>query len=235
MSGTEGGNGGTADSGAQQPNPASQNAGSSNDAPGAPSAAPGEVAPSGGAGQAAPPGSPGLTTEEQRAESSTAASGQGMLHGCPVADSIGATVVHCNRESYLDLCRALKTDGYAMPIGLTGVDYLTHPGRIMPEGIRPERFEVVVELLDLVRKARIRVRCQVPADDPWVPSLFQLWPGTEFHERETYDMFGVRFDGHPDLSRILMPEDWEGHPLRKDYDTGHVPVQFKEAPRGATI
>lgn len=157
------------------------------------------------------------------------------LHGCPVADSIGAKVVHCNRDEYLALCRALKDDGYAMPVGLTGVDYLTHPGRVLPGGIRQERFEVVLELLDLVRRARLRVRCQVPAADPWLPSVFDIWPGTEFHERETYDMFGVRFEGHPDLSRILMPEDWEGHPLRKDYDTGHVPVQFKEAPRGATI
>lgn len=205
-------------SGAEQPNSASENAGNPNDAPGAPSATPGQVAPSGGAGQAAAP-----------------ADGGDRLHGCPVADSIGARVVHCNRESYLDLCRGLKADGYAMPIGLTGVDYLTHPGRVLPDGIRPERFEVVVELLNLVAKARIRVRCQVPASDPWLSSVFELWPGTEFHERETYDMFGIRFDGHPDLSRILMPEDWEGHPLRKDYDTGHVPVQFKEAPRGATI
>jgi NADH-quinone oxidoreductase subunit C len=157
-----------------------------------------------------------------------------LLHGCPVSGSAGARVVHCQREAYLDLCRALKADGYAMPVGLTGVDYLTHPGRDLPEGIAPERFEVVVELLDLVRRRRVRVRCQVPASDPHLPSLFELWPGTEYHERETYDMFGICFDGHPDLTRILMPDDWEGHPLRKDYDTGHVPVQFKEAPKGAT-
>ncbi len=200
----------------------SGNAGSPNDAPGAPSATPGEVGASGAA--------PG-----HQAESATPSDHEGLLHGCPVTGSIGARVVHCNRESYLDLCRALKADGYAMPIGVTGVDYLTHPGRLLPDGIRAERFEVVVELLDLVRKARVRVRCQVPAADPWLPTLFELWPGTDFHERETYDMFGIRFDGHPDPSRILMPEDWEGHPLRKDYDTGHVPVQFKEAPRGATI
>jgi NADH-quinone oxidoreductase subunit C len=157
------------------------------------------------------------------------------LHGCPVVESAGAVVVHCNREDYLDLCRALHDDGYAMPIGVTGVDYLTHPGRRLPSGIGPERFEVVVELLDLNRHQRVRVRCQVPASDPRVPTLFDLWPGSEFHERETYDMFGIVFDGHPDMVRILMPDDWEGHPLRKDYDTGHVPVQFKEAPRGATI
>jgi NADH-quinone oxidoreductase subunit C len=153
------------------------------------------------------------------------------LHGCPVVESLGATVAHCNREQYLDLCTALKSDGYDMPIGLTGVDYLTHPGRALPEGIRPERFEVVVELLSLTHRKRLRVRCQVPGADPRVPTLFELWPGTEAHERETYDMFGVDFEGHPDPSRILMPEDWEGHPLRKDYDTGHIPVQFKEAPK----
>jgi NADH-quinone oxidoreductase subunit C len=154
----------------------------------------------------------------------------GTLHGCPVGDSLGATVVHCNRDQYLDLCTALKADGYALPVGVTGVDYLTHPGRDLPEGILAERFEVVVELLSLADHKRVRVRCQVPGDDPRLPTLFGVWPGTEAHERETYDMFGIEFQGHPDPSRILMPEEWEGHPLRKDYDTGHVPVQFKEAP-----
>ncbi len=66
-------------------------------------------------------------------------------------------------------------------------------------------------------------------DDPVLPSLFDLWPGTEAMEREAFDMFGIRFDGHPDLTRILMPEDWIGHPLRKDYDVGAIPVQFKGA------
>ena len=157
------------------------------------------------------------------------------VHGCPATESFGAQVVHCNRAAYIDLCSALKAEGYILPVGVTGVDYLTHPGRDLPSEITPERFEVVVELVDLAGHRRIRVRCQVPASDTSLPSLFDLWPGTEFHERETYDMFGIRFDGHPDLSRILMPEDWEGHPLRKDYDTGHIPVQFKEAPRGMGI
>lgn len=155
--------------------------------------------------------------------------GTRLWHGCPVEDSLGAVVVHCNRDSYLQLCRGLRGEGYVLPVGVTGVDYLTHPGRVLPEGVQPERFEVVVELVSLEQHKRVRIRCQVPASDPAVPSLFDVWPGTEYHERETYDMFGIRFDGHPDLSRILMPDDWEGHPLRKDYDTGHIPVRFKES------
>jgi NADH-quinone oxidoreductase subunit C len=71
------------------------------------------------------------------------------------------------------------------------------------------------------------VRVQVPESEPTVPSLFDVHPGTEAMEREVYDMFGITFDGHPDLSRILMPEDWIGHPLRKDYAVGQIPVQFK--------
>jgi NADH-quinone oxidoreductase subunit C len=157
--------------------------------------------------------------------------GPPALHGCPLDPHPGAVVVHVNRDGYLPLMTALKEDGYDLPVGVTGVDYLTHPGRELPPTILPERFEVVVELLSLAQHKRVRVRCQVPADDPEVPTVFDLWPGTEAHERETYDMFGVRFAGHPDPSRILMPEDWEGHPLRKDYDTGHIPVQFKEAPK----
>ena len=152
------------------------------------------------------------------------------LHGCPLVDSLGAAVVHTNRDRYLGLMEALRADGYDLFIGLTGVDYLVHPGRILPPGIEPERFEVVVELVSIAGRRRIRVRCQVPGADPWLPTVFDLWPGSEAHERETYDMFGVRFEGHPDPSRILMPEDWEGHPLRKDYATGHIPVRFKESP-----
>jgi NADH-quinone oxidoreductase subunit C len=164
-------------------------------------------------------------------ETSVTVAPTSSMHGCPVDERSGTVVVHCNRDQYYALCQALKDEGYAMPIGVTGVDYLTHPGRDLPEGIKPERFEVVVELLSLTLRKRVRVRCQVPDVDAHIASLFDLWPGTEAHERETYDMFGVRFDGHPDPSRILMPEDWEGYPLRKDYDTGHIPIQFKEAPK----
>ena len=161
----------------------------------------------------------------------TAPDNDSSLHGCPVTETFGQRSVHADRARYLALMEALYRDGFEACIGVTGVDYLTHPGRALPPDIAPERFEVVVELLSLSAKQRLRVRCQVPEDDPVLPSLFDLWPGSEAHERETYDMFGVRFSDHPDLTRILMPEDWEGHPLRKDYPTGQVPVQFKEAPK----
>ena len=153
-----------------------------------------------------------------------------LLHGQPVVTAFGATVVHTDRSGYLPLMRALKEDGYDMCISVSGVDYLTHPGRALPEGIVAHRFEVVTELLSLHQRRRLRVRCQVPSGDPRVDTLFDLWPGSEAHEREVYDMFGIVFVDHPDMTRILMPEDWEGHPLRKDYATGHIPIQFKEAP-----
>ena len=71
---------------------------------------------------------------------------------------------------------------------------------------------------------------QVPQDDPVLPTLFHVHPGVQNAERETFDLFGIRFDGHPDMTRILLPDDWEGHPLRKDYTVGRIPVQFKGAP-----
>ena len=113
---------------------------------------------------------------------------------------------------------------------LTAADYLLNAYRELPPGMTPERFEVVVNLLSLTRRERVRIRVQVPEGDPALPSLYGLFPGTEGMEREVYDLFGIVFTGHPDLTRILMPDDWEGHPLRKDYGVGRIPVQFKEAP-----
>jgi NADH-quinone oxidoreductase subunit C len=138
-------------------------------------------------------------------------------------------VVHVARDEYLDSIKALADDGYTMCVDLTGVDYLELAGRTVPDGVVAERFEVVVNLLDMRQRRRVRVRVQVPDDDAVLPTLFDLYPGTEAMEREVFDMFGIEFDGHPDLTRILMPEDWIGHPLRKDYEVGRIPVQFKEA------
>lgn len=148
-------------------------------------------------------------------------------HGCPEVDSHGQTVLHPTRDQYLDVVKALADEGYAMVIDLCGVDYLEHMTRPLPPGVVPERFEVVVNLLDITHRRRIRLRVQVPESEPTLPSLFDVHPGTEAFERETYDMFGVTFTDHPDMTRILMPEDWVGHPLRKDFEVGKIPVQFK--------
>ena len=140
------------------------------------------------------------------------------------------SVVHVSREEYLDRVKALRDEGFDMFCDITATDYLSAPPRELPEDTAPERFEVVVNLLSRERRERVRIRAQVPESDPRIASLFDLWPGSEAPEREVYDMLGIVFDDHPDLTRILMPEDWEGHPLRKDYAVGKVPVQFKAAP-----
>jgi len=154
---------------------------------------------------------------------------QELVHGCPVVDSLGQRVVFVDREKYVAVVKALIADGFDVCVDLTGVDYLTHPARVLPAGITPERFEVVINLLSLEGRERLRLRVQVPESQPVLPSLFDFYPGTEAHERETFDMFGISFDDHPDMTRILMPEDWDGHPLRKDYTIGAIPVQFKGA------
>ena len=139
-------------------------------------------------------------------------------------------MLYPSRDEYIDVVKGLADDGYTMCVDVTAVDYLTHADRALPEGVGPERFEVVAVFVDIETARRVRVRVQVPEADPSVPTLFDLHPGSEALEREVYDMFGITFTDHPDLTRILMPEDWEGHPLRKDYAVGEIPVQFKDAP-----
>jgi NADH-quinone oxidoreductase subunit C len=134
------------------------------------------------------------------------------------------------RERYREMVEAYHDAGFELLADLCAVDYLSHPGRTLPEGVKAERFEVVVNLLSLSAKRRVRIRVQVPDTDPSVDTVTEVYPGADAMEREAYDLMGVVFSGHPDLTRILMPEDWEGHPLRKDYGVGRVPVQFKEAP-----
>ena len=153
------------------------------------------------------------------------------LLGLQLTRSGGQLVLHPGRDEYPELLRRLHDAGYHSIVDLTGVDYLTHPGRSgVPASVVLERFEVVVNLINHRERSRLRLRLQIPADDARLASAFDLYPGTEAMERETFDMFGIVFDGHPDLTRILMPEDWPGHPLRKDYDPGRIPVQFKGAP-----
>ena len=153
------------------------------------------------------------------------------LLGAPVTRSRGQMVLHPDRDGYLGLVEQLRAAGYWVCVDLCGVDYLGHAGgRWLPDGVAAERFEVVTNFLNHLERSRIRIRLQVPEDDPTVASLFHLHPGVQNAERETYDLFGIRFEGHPDLTRILLPDDWEGYPLRKDDPSGRIPVQFKGAP-----
>jgi NADH-quinone oxidoreductase subunit C len=150
-------------------------------------------------------------------------------YGAPCTSSCGQDVLHVTRDNYIGVVKAAMDDGFHLVADLTAVDYLAYPSRVLPGDLPAERFEVVLNLLDIQGRRRVRLRVQVPEDDAVLPSLFDLVPGTEALEREVFDMFGIAFEGHPDLTRILMPEDWVGHPLRKDYPIGRIPVQFKGA------
>ncbi|MEK7292807.1 MAG: NADH-quinone oxidoreductase subunit C [Actinomycetota bacterium] len=152
-----------------------------------------------------------------------------VLHGSPLVESAGQSVLFVDKDRYFAVLTSLANDGFEMCVDLTAVDFLTHPGRILPTGIAVERFEIVVNLLSLRNHERLRLRVQISESDATIDSAFDIYPGTEAMEREVYDMFGIVFRNHPDLTRILMPEDWDGHPLRKDYAQGRIPVQFKGA------
>ncbi|MDG1846481.1 MAG: NADH-quinone oxidoreductase subunit C [Acidimicrobiales bacterium] len=155
---------------------------------------------------------------------------ESLLYEVLTSSSRGQMVLHPTRDQYLDTICQISDDGFAVCIDLTAVDYLENPEREIPSAISPERFEVVVNLLSHTKKERIRLRVQIPESDPVLPTVFDIYPGSEALEREVYDLFGIEFDGHPDLTRILMPENWDGHPLRKDHAVGEIPVQFKDAP-----
>lgn len=132
--------------------------------------------------------------------------------------SSGDQVARVEREDLVAFAAAAREAGLTTFIDLCAVDYLSRP-----EG----RFEVVVNLLSMRLPLRLRIHVAVPEEDPEVPSLSGVFPGANFYEREAYDLFGIRFAGHPDLTRILLPDEWEGYPLRKDTPVGAVPVQFK--------
>ena len=132
--------------------------------------------------------------------------------------SYGQDVVRLPREDLRRFGEAAREAGFEMLADVTAVDWLDR---------RENRFDVVVNLLSMKHAVRLRVIAGAPDSDPSVPSLVPVWPGANFPEREVYDMFGIEFSDHPDMTRILMPDDWEGYPLRKDFEVGAVPVQFK--------
>jgi NADH-quinone oxidoreductase subunit C len=118
---------------------------------------------------------------------------------------------------------ALRDGGFTLLVFLTCVDHLVDSSREWPA-----RYELVYQLRNLDRPEQIRVRAFVDGDPPHIDSVSDLFPPANWDERETYDMFGVIFNDHPDLTRILMPDDWVGHPLRRDYPVGGEPVEFSE-------
>ena len=151
--------------------------------------------------------------------------------GSVAFDSRGQAVVYVDRGAFADVAKFLRDEQqFTMCVDVTAVDHLLTGARHTPAGVVRERYEIVANFLSHARNRRIRIICELPAADASVPSLTGVYPGTNFAERETYDMFGITFDGHPELTRILMPDDWNGFPLRKDDPPGRVPVTFKGDP-----
>ena len=125
-------------------------------------------------------------------------------------------------DEYLEKVESIKKDGYEMMVDLTAVDWYRK---------REPRFQLVVNFLSVSKNSRIILNLNVQDEELKVPSICEIYPSANFYEREVFDMFGIEFENHPELTRILMPDDWEGNPLRKDYGTGRIPVQFKNAPK----
>jgi len=157
-----------------------------------------------------------------------------VLAGFPGAcfvDSHGQSVVYVGRAQWRDVTAFLRDEQrFTQCVDLTAVDHLVDVERAVPPGVAPERYEVVANFLSYPRNRRLRVICEVPAGEPEVTSIADLYPSLAFAEREVYDLFGIDFTGHRDIARILMPDDWIGHPLRKDDAPARVPVTFKEDP-----
>ncbi|MQA03584.1 MAG: NADH-quinone oxidoreductase subunit C [Streptosporangiales bacterium] len=153
---------------------------------------------------------------------------EGAYHG--YGDAIEQVVVHrgeitfhVKRERLVEVATVLRDDPdlrYEMCLGVSGVHYPMDTGR---------ELHAVYPLLSITHNRRIRVEVSCPDADPHIPSLVDVYPGNNWHERETYDFFGIVFDGHPALTRIQMPDDWVGHPQRKDYPLGGIAVEYKGA------
>lgn len=135
-----------------------------------------------------------------------------------ISEFRGEVSVQVSPEHIQDCCQALRDEfDFEMLSDLTAVDY-------WPQ--QSPRFHVVYQLYSVEEKIRICLRVPLDGNNPSIPTIEQVYPNANWHEREVWDMFGIRFEGHSDLRRILMPYDWEGHPLRKDYPLGYEEVQF---------
>ena len=152
--------------------------------------------------------------------------------GLPAESAIEKVVVDrdeltmfVRREHLVQVARTMRDEPglrFEICTSVSGVHYPADTGR---------ELHAVIHLLSITHRRRVRLEVACPDSDPHMPSVTSVWPSADWHERETWDMFGIIFDGHPSLTRILMPDDWPGHPQRKDYPLGGIPVEYK----GATI
>ena len=137
----------------------------------------------------------------------------------------GELTFHVRRERLPEVAAKLRDEpglAYELCTGVSGVHYPAETGR---------ELRAVYHLLSITHNRRVRLEVTTPDEDPHIPSLVDVYPALDWHERETWDFFGIIFDGHPSLTRIEMPDDWKGHPQRKDYPLGGIPVEY----RGTTV
>jgi NADH-quinone oxidoreductase subunit C len=135
----------------------------------------------------------------------------------------GELTIWVAREHLLAVAQALRDDQdlrFELSLGVSGVHYPGDAGR---------ELHAVYHLTSVTHGRALRLEVVAPDDDPHIPSTTSVYPANDWHERETFDFFGIVFDGHPGLARIAMPDDWPGHPQRKDYPLGGIPVEFKGA------
>ena len=135
---------------------------------------------------------------------------------------MNSEIINTSVEEYKKLVESLHSENYEMMVDLTVVDWFRK---------KEPRFEVVVQFLSISKNQRKTIKVFVDDEELSIPSITDIYPSANFYEREAFDMFGINFLEHPDLTRILMPDDWNGHPLRKNYGSGRIPVQFKNAPK----
>ena len=138
--------------------------------------------------------------------------------------SAGDQWVTVDAKNVHDALAGMRDDGYGLLVFLTCVDHLADSSR----DEWPGRYELLYQLRNMETREQIRIRSFLDGDPPHIESVAGLFPPANWDERETYDLFGIVFDNHPDLTRILMPDDWVGHPLRRDYPVGGEPVEFSE-------
>ncbi|MGW4421835.1 NADH-quinone oxidoreductase subunit C [Streptosporangium sp. NPDC004631] len=135
----------------------------------------------------------------------------------------GELTLHVRRDRLVEVARTLRDDPalrFELSLGVSGVHY---------PHLKGEELRAVIHLCSITNNRRLRLEVSCPDTDPHIPSTVSVYPTHDWHERETWDFFGIVFDGHPALTRIMMPDDWDGHPQRKDYPLGGIPVEYRGA------